>query len=329
MKKLLMIMLALTLLAACNNKKNEHSDMTPDEVIAILDTKILKNDKDHSLYYQRAKMLMEVGRVNDAISDLVKAISIKNDKIEYHLLLADAYFANGNVDDSYKTLDKALELDADNQEAILKQGEIAYYSRDYDRALTNLSKVTEKDPQNRTALFLKSFIYKEKGDTANAIVLLRKVCDIYPDYSPAFEELGVIYSMHHSPLAEQYLTTAINLDVNNTNARYNLAMYYQEIGQIEAAEETYKQLLDIDNTNKYAWHNRGYIELFNNSNYDKAIEHFNRALQCDSLFIEALTNRGCAYEMKGDIQNAYQDYTNALQHQPYFEPALEGLNRIK
>lgn len=318
----------LLLFSACGGKKTNTSPMTPEQVIEVLSVKISKNEKDHELYHARARMLLQVGRVNDAISDLVKATQLKPDNIQYLLLLADAYLANGDVEHSYSTLSRVLEIDKNNQEATLKQGEIAFYSRDYDRAMTSLSKVTATDPSNKTALTMKSFIYKEKGDTANAIILLRKVCDLYPDYDLAFEELGVLYSVHHSPLAVEYLTAAIRINPQNVNAIYALAMFYQETGKMDAAEEAYKQLLDIDADNKDAWHNRGYIELFHYADYPQAIEYLTRALQCDSLFVEARTNRGCAYELSGDKAQADADFRTALRQQPDFQPALDGLSRL-
>lgn len=329
MKKILPILLSIVIIfSACGEKKGQQEKMTNQQAIEIITAKINKNEKDHKLYYDRARLYMQEKRVNDAIADLNKAIQLKDNEIDYHLLLADAYFANGDVEHSYSTLDRVLELDPENQEAVLKQGEIAYYSKDYDRAIDNMSKVTAKDPTNRTALSIKAFVYKEKGDTANAIVLLRKVCDLYPDYAIAFDELGVIYSAHRDPLAIEYFKTAIRLDPTNTNTIYNLAMFYQETNQMDAAEEAYKQILDLDSDNKHAWHNRGYIELFTYGDTDKAIEYFTRALQCDSLFVEAYVNRGCAYELNGDRVNAEHDFRSALAHSPAYQPAIDGLHRI-
>ena len=176
---------------------------------------------------------------------------------------------------------------------------------------------------------MKGFIYKETGDTSNAIILLRKVCDLYPDYEPAFEELGMIYADHHDPLAVEYLNTALRLEPQNTNALYGLAMFYQDLNKLDKAEELYKQILNINNNHKEAWHNRGYIELFTYGNTDLAVEYLTRAIQCDSTFIEAWTNRGCAYELLGDKSSAHSDFNAALQLDHTFQPALDGFNRTK
>ncbi len=331
MKKIATLLILLLPLVfsytGCGNR-SDTPDMPNEEALKVLDIQINRHPKNDKLYFDRAKIYMEMGRINDAIADLSRAVAINDKKPQYHMLLGDAYLANGSIEQSYASLQRALELDPDSQEATLKLGEIAYYSHNYDRAMECLSRVTAKDPQNRTALFMKAFIYKETGDTTNAINLLRKVCDLYPNYEPAFEELGVLYATHHDPLAVEYISTALRIEPQNTNALYVLAMYYQELNQMDKAEEIYKQILDINANHKDAWHNRGYIELFTYGDYNEAIEYFTRAIQCDSSFAEAWVNRGCAYELTGDKAHALDDFHAALDLDHTFQPAIDGIKRI-
>lgn len=324
---LILILPFLFTLVGCNSN-TPTTEMSNDEALKVLDVQISKHPKDAELLYDRAKILLEMNRVNDAIADLSRATSINNKEYKYFMLLGDAYFANGDVEHSYSSLQSALELEPESSETYLKLGEIAYYSRDYDRAMENLGKVTAKDPNNRTALFMKGFIYKETGDTSNAVTLLRKVCDLYPDYEPAFEELGILYSIRHNPMAVEYLSTANRLEPTNTNALYALAMYYQDGNKIDQAEEIYKRILDIDANHKLAWHNRGYIQLFTYGDYEEAIMYLTRAIQCDSTFIEAWTNRACAYELLGNTELASQDFHHALDLDHTYQPAIDGLARI-
>lgn len=328
-RQLSIVLLSILFVLLGCNRDESTSKMDKEDILKVLNIKINKHPKDDNLLFDRANIYLEMGRVNNAIADLTRAISINNKELKYHMLLGDAYFANGDVDHSYQSLQKALDLDPENNEAILKLGEIAFYSRDYDRAMENLSKITAKDPQNRTALFMKAFIYKETGDTVNSIKLMRKVCDLYPDYGPAFEELGILYAAHHNPMAIEYLSTANRIDPKNTNALYAMAMYYQDGNKMDKAEEIYKQILDIDANHKNAWHNRGYIELFTYGDYPQAIEYLTRAIQSDSSFIEAWTNRGCAYELFGKKDLAKQDFLSALELDHTFQPAIDGLNRTK
>ena len=305
------------------------SDMSRDERLLLLDAKIKKSPKDADLYYQRGKVLIELQKVNDAIADFKKAVSIKNDKVEYHTALGDAYFMNGDVGNSYASLQKALSIDPDNLEALLKMGEITFYSKDYDRAIETLNKVTAIDKNNRTAYFMKGYIYKETGDTSNAVFYFRKVIDLYPDYEPAYEELGMLYAQHKDILGVEYLTTAIEMEPKNINALYGLAKLYQDAEEPENANKYYVRILEIDPQNKYAWHNRGYMEMTLYQDYDAAIEFFTNAINADNLYVEAHANRGLAYELKGDRSNARICYQAALQIDPSCKPAQEGLQRTQ
>jgi len=299
--------------------------MTDEEKLEIINIRLKKDPKDAELLYDRAGVYVNLERYNDAIIDLNKAIEIKPEKKEYHALLGDTYFRLGDMEHSYKAFEAVVTLDPNDKEGYLKLGEIAFYSKDYDRAMDHLSKVTADDPNNQNALFMKGFIYKETEDTANAAFYFRKVIDLYPEYEPAYEELGFMYANLGNALAVEYLTTAIRLDPNNTQAMYGLAMYFQGKQRMDEAEELYRRITEINPVHKDAWHNLGYIECFHYGDYDKAIEYYDRAIECDNKFVEALTNRGWAYALKGDKQNARISYQSALEIAPNYQPALDGM----
>ena len=290
------MIVAVMIVVACKGN-NEGGELSDSQKLELLDIRLEKTPNDASLLAERARVLLNLGRAKDAVYDANRAVSLKPEKVEYRLLQADACFANGNADDSYKALTEAERIEPDNMEVQLKMGEITFYSRDYERSLHCLTKVTEKEPDNRTALFMKGFIYKEKGDTAGAVVLLRKVCDLYPEYEPAFEELGVLYAARQNPMAVEYLTTALTLEPNNTNAMYALAMYYQERQEMDEAEEMYRRMLDVNSNSADAWHNLGYIELTFYHDYDRAITYFDSALASDPGHEATIINRQLAEEM--------------------------------
>lgn len=291
----IILMLVALLNVGCKQKViNE--DMSDAEKLEVLDLSIEKHPKDAALRAQRAQVLLNLGRPKEALLDIGRATTAEPENTDYLMLQADIYFANGNIAESYKSLTAAEQLAPDNIDVQLKQGEITFYSRDYERSLRHLTAVTEREPDNRTALFMKGFIYKEQGDTANAITLLRRVCDLYPEYEPAFEELGILYATRQLPLAEEYLTTALRIEPSNTNAMYALAMYYQGLQEMDKAEALYRQILGINPNSSDAWHNLGYIELTFYSDYERAVEFFDSALVVDPQMPEALANRQLALD---------------------------------
>ena len=277
----------------CHSNKAEE-ELTDAEKLELLDLKIERSPKDADLLANRARVLLNLNRPKEALFDIGKAVNIDPDKVDYRLLEADIYFANGDVKNSYRALGEAEQLAPKSKEVQLKMGEITYYNRDYDRALQHLTKVTEQEPDNRTALFMKGFIYKEKGDTAEAVTLLRRVCDIDPNYEPAFEELGVLYASRQNPMALEYLSTAMRLQPSNTNVLYALAMYYQDLQQYDEAEKCYHQMLDINPASADAWHNLGYLEMTVYGDFERAIEYFDKAIEANPQHEASRINRHLA-----------------------------------
>jgi len=329
-RKVAYIILLVALMVPIGCREN-HSDveLTESQKLELLDLKLRKHPKDATLLAERAKVLINLGRVKEAWIDINKAVDLEPKNIEYRLLQADASFANGDIEKSYRALSEAEKLDPSNKDVQLKMGEITFYARDYDRSMQSLTRVTEVEPDNRTALFMKAYIYKETGDTANAVTLMRRVCDLYPDYEPAFEELGVLYALHSNPMAVEYLSTALNLEPNNTNAAYALAVYYQHNNDFDQAETLYRKILDVNENSTDAWHNLGYIELFHYRDYERAIEYMTKAIEADPNNLAAIVNRGCAFELAGQRDKARSDFETALAINSGYQPAIDGYNRVK
>ncbi|MBP5189619.1 MAG: tetratricopeptide repeat protein [Bacteroidales bacterium] len=320
MKKILSLILisaTVVFFTSCGN--NNTIDKLPrEDALKVLDAKIKKDSDNADLYYQRATILIALGKekqlsqyFRDAVSDLNKATKIDDSRTEFYTALGDAHFSLGNVGDSYNALQQALRLEPDNFEACLKMGEISFYSKDYDRAMESLSKVTEQDKNNQTALFMKGFIYKETGDTANAVYYFRHLIELYPDYEPAYEELGMLYAQHRNKLGVEYLTTALALQPDNINVLYGLAMLYQDAEDPDKANEYYVKILEFDPTYKYAWFNRGWIAMVLYGDFNAAIDFFGKAIECDPNYAEAFHNRGLAYQQIGDNANAEKDFQKA------------------
>lgn len=294
--------------------------MPREEALKMLDDKINRDSDNPDLLYQRGKLLISLGKeknlsqyFKDAITDLKQATELDNKKTEYFTALGDAYFSLGNINESYAALHQALKLNENNFEACMKMSEIAFYSGNYELAMENLNKVTAQDKDNQTALFMKGFIYMENKDTANAVYYFRHLTELYPDYAPAYEQLGMLYINNSNKLGLEYLTTALKLDPKNVNILYGIAQFYQDAEEADMANEYYVKIIEINPQFKYAWFNRGRMELELYEDYNAAIDFFNKAIEIDPQFAEAYHNKGVAYEMLGDKTNSNICYAKAQE----------------
>jgi Flp pilus assembly protein TadD len=63
-------------------------------------------------------------------------------------------------------------------------------------------------------------------------------------------------------------------------------------------------------------------------NFNDAITAFNRALQIDPQYTEALYGRGYAYELSGNLDSAKMDYLKVMKIKTNDDLAKQGMNRI-
>lgn len=303
----------IVLLFACCGKDNvvPYEQMQESEKMSYLNAKIRKEPNSADLFYMRAELYYNKADYSAALTDIQRAISINKKKVEYHVLQADILFSQGESALAFSSLQNAKEVDGKYIDAYLKTAELSLYVRDYEKTMFNVKQAILLDKLNPTAYFLRGWALKEQGDTVNAVKDYQKAIELKSDYEQAYEELGLLYAIKNDPLAVEYLNSAININNNNYNAMYSLALFYQDNGAIGQALETYQKLLEIKPDHADALHNVGYINYEEKQEYDIAIECFTSAIKADSLFWQAYANRAKAYEKLGEMEKANADRQKA------------------
>ena len=132
---------------------------------------------------------------------------------------------------------------------------------------------------------------KANLDEAGALAAFRRAVSLSPDDAVAQTRLGSEY-LHqgHAHEAVPPLREAVRLDAKNQSALYNLQIALAEDGQMEAAREVKRQL----------------VQLLRER--DKASENALAAVQ--------LNNQGADLEKRGDLRSALEKYKAALRLNP-------------
>ncbi|MCX7696357.1 MAG: tetratricopeptide repeat protein [Bacteroidales bacterium] len=327
-KKWMFIFIAIIVYSCTGHtKKNTHTT-SDTSYLGFLNESIKNNPKVDSLYFLRASYWLEKRNLSAALTDIRKAIELNPTLVKYHLLLADIYLASGNVTNARNALIKASDLEKNNVEPLLKLAELSLFERDYKMVDIYCKAALDIDPINGKAEFIKGYALLEQKDTVEGIKHLKKATINDPEYYEAFSLLGVILMRKKDPLAGSYLKTAVRLRPNSIEARYNYGLWLQETFRFEEAMKQYEAILSIQPNNKYAWYNMGYIQLVYLKNFEKAIFFFNKVLEIDSLYVDALYNRGLSYQMLGNRDLAKQDYQKVLRLVENHPKAIERMNEI-
>ena len=68
----------------------------------------------------------------------------------------------------------------------------------------------------------------------------------------------------------------------------------------------------------------GVVWFHKQSDYDRAIEDYNRAIDLNPDHADAYSNRGLVCEIKGDYDRAIEDYNKAIELKPDLAEAYRG-----
>ncbi|MCF8231454.1 MAG: tetratricopeptide repeat protein [Bacteroidales bacterium] len=296
--------------------------------IEELTRKIKKDTANADLYHRRARQRYENVELNKALSDIGQAIQLEPNNDKHLLLLADIYEAMNKFEDSKEVLERVANRNQRNVEANLKLSRLEFAYENYQRAIMRANRALEIESDNAEAIYLKGYIYLEQNDTAKAIDHFIRSIENEPEFQDPYLQLGKIYSERGDARAVDFFNGALNMNPDDVETLYHLAMHYQEQKKFDKAMRTYRNILAVDSTNAKVYHNMGYMLMIYAEDFDEAIEYFDKAIKHQPGYYQAYYNRGYAHELSEEYQKARADYRKALNIRSNYEKALEGMNRL-
>ena len=327
------LIIFLIALSACQNRSDvaKNQNQGSDTVRINLETLNQRINADVSnpdLYNTRAKLYLLDHQFDKALKDVHQAISIDPEKPAYYITLSDIYLLMGKAEDCRTALTKAISKSPNDIDVLLKLAKLYLIVKDYKNCYATVKQLLTVDNGNANAYFTRAIALLEQGDTVHAVDDLKQAVDKNQEYYDAYIQLGELYSMKQSAMAELYLKNALNLRPKSREALYLLGLYYQETGKYEQAIATYQVLAKADTAYREASYNQGYIYLVYLKNFAKAAQFFSESIKKDPGYYEAYYNRGYAYELAGDKVRALKDYQQSLKIKVNYDKAIEGLNRL-
>ncbi|WP_171817335.1 tetratricopeptide repeat protein [Sulfuritalea hydrogenivorans] len=128
-----------------------------ESALLVLNRHLHKEPNDWYALYMSGVALRALGRLDDAITYLAKAVSVNADEAPVHLALGIALQLSGRLDDAVRSLLAAIQLRPDLYEAYNSLG-ITYkklgrhkealntYEQGIDRLMASVSKIVHSDP---------------------------------------------------------------------------------------------------------------------------------------------------------------------------------------
>jgi len=228
--------------------------------------------------------------------------------------------------------------------------------------IESLTEIIEKNPQDANALNLRGTAYGQAGDYKNAMqdfnkalkvkpdfpqayanralvfvkidILPRAIADydraikINPDYASAYVGRGNVYRLlKEDRKAIADFTKAISIQPDPV-AHFNRGLSRQRLGLHEEAIDDFDNAIGFRADAPEVYQAKGLSEMAL-KRYESAYDNFYKAASGSKRNYEAWALRGKAAEALGNRQNAARAYNRALQINPSFQPAREGLQRVE
>lgn len=318
----------LLLFFSCKQKSTQPEEKVAekkDELIVLNDQ--IKEKPQADLYFKRAQLFAQRKVLTQALEDMNRAVALDSSRTDYYMFMADLSFRTLQIQNSVKQFEKVIALDPKNIEANLKLSEIYLYTKGYQQCLHYADEALKINKNKAKAYFLKGFAFKEMGDTVHAISSFQTVVEVEPENYDAYIQLGNIQAARRNKSALLYYNNALRLSPKSIEALYDRGLMYQNMGELESAKADYKAILAIDPADADANHNLGFIALVYEKDYKTAVTYLSNAIRTNDQFVEAIYNRGLAYEFLGDKEAAMKDFNAAVRILPTYKPALQKLKK--
>jgi tetratricopeptide (TPR) repeat protein len=334
------------------------------EAMAILDESISRRRFNVNDYGTRGACKMKLGQFEGAIMDYSKLL-LRSEEPEAYLQRSRAYAATGQYDKALRDAGKAVEMLPDDFEAGINQAICLFHAGRFEELLTKSIALVQNFPDAGLGYYYLAIAEERLDQKEKALVhYTQSLQKGIPDSVNAYLIRGNCKkSMGMTEGYERDLDSAFAIPLRSREGCVSKGYFLNEAGRYAQSLALNDSLIAIDSSFAYSFNNRGFakyklgqyeaaIKDFNKSialkndyyhwpprnrglakmalgRYQEAVDDFTLSLSYVPDYVEALNDRGEAWEKLGEKEKAITDYEAALKVKPDFEAAQRNLERLK
>ena len=219
-----------------------------DKAMSEADSALATYPQDRRLKTQRAMLMAEAGRVDEALTELQGLLNKHASDRETYLSIAQVDLQAKRYDDAERAASKSLEMtpDADDQGAALYiLGSIFDRQKKYDKAEETFKKLLAVNPQDAPAANYLGYMLADRGvRLEESVKYIKKALEIEPNNAAYLDSLGWAYfKMARYDLAEPPLQKAAQRIQNDPTIHEHLGNLYLRMGKPELAQQEWERAL--------------------------------------------------------------------------------------
>ena len=284
-----------------------------------------QNDAIASFHSNLGSAFAGLGRHQEAIRSLRRAIELDPDYFDARNNLANVLMEDGQ-------LDAALAQHQDNIRRMPGHAVAHNNLGNFFRKTSDTAKATEcyeraiaLDHGFALAHNNLGTLLRDNGQTTAAIESFQRALEIHPDFAEAHYNLGTtLLGIGRRDEALRHFERAVELKPGFANPFINLGNLHKDAGRLDQAIACYDRVIALGVDMAKANNNIGAI-LLEQRKIPAAIARFSEAIRLDPQLVEAYNNKGNAHSDLGEIEQAETAYRQALSIRPDYAEAMNNL----
>jgi tetratricopeptide (TPR) repeat protein len=231
------------------------------------------------LLHNRARVLVALGRLDEAHADFTRLIELDPHYVEYHSDRGALHRRRGELAQSLRDYDRAVEVAVPMAELHFNRASVRAQAGLTRAALADLDYVLELDPAFATAHLTRGSVRLELGDGDGAAADARAGLALTPDDPRLLCLLAL--GLHSDGAGHEALAAfdrALAIDPEFAPALVNRAVLRCERGELAASDADLTRALELLGDDADVLYNRGFVRQ-QEGRLDAALHDYNRALK--------------------------------------------------
>ena len=270
---------------------------------------IERNNHAVVFYMKRADAYVELGKYEEAISDISYVIMISPNK-------SAALFKRGLIYSKSKDYTRAIDdyTDAYELDAVstylFERSKVFLSIKKYESAIEDISTIIKESPNSPVLYSQRGETYYQLGEYQKAINDYTKAYELKPDPYYLLNRGFVYCDVNYDSAIKDFssaLSDANLPDELRSTCLNNRGYCYVKKMDFDAALSDLHEAINIDEEDDPAPYKNLGVVMFEQEDFPKALEYLNKAIEIDVKYVPAYIERVKIYEALGEYANAQDD----------------------
>ena len=271
---------AMFLLASARRRSGN-----PQAALEILEPLLNAQHKWAAAHFEYGASLGLVGRGDEAIEALLKAVQYQPEHPEAWRVLADHLMATGDTEGADTAY--ARHIQCSTRDPLLQEAAAAMVKKDIPIAERLLKRHLKQVPTDVPAIRMLAEVASRCGRGDEAEKLLVRCLELVPSFAAARYNLAMLlHRRNDSPSALVQIEQCLKADSENPRYRNMCAVILSRVGEYERSSEMYARLLAEYPANPKVWLSYGHV-LKTEGRQDECIDAYRTSIDRNPAFGDA------------------------------------------